>query len=128
VGYNIIHQGNILFVTWFTYDVDGTQMWLFMDNAARQPDNSYQGNVYQARSSPALTATPYDPSRFAATQVGTGVLRFTDANNGTFSYTVKGFTQIKPITRFIFGATQTVCSTETMTTDDPMDNGGYGPR
>jgi len=127
VGYNIIHQGNILFVTWFTYDVDGTQMWLFMDNAAKQPDNSYQGNVYQAHGSPGVAATPYDPARFGAVQVGTGTFRFSDANSGTFSYTVKGFTQIKPITRFVFGATQTTCSTET-TTMDPMDNGGYGPR
>ena len=27
-GLNITHQGNTLFVTWFTYDLDGLPLWL----------------------------------------------------------------------------------------------------
>jgi hypothetical protein len=108
VGYNIVHQGDILFVTWFTYDVDGTALWLFMDNAAKTGTGTYSGEIKQARGSP-INVVPYDAAKFAPTTVGTGTFTFTDANTGTFSYTVKGVTQSKPITRFVFANPVTTC-------------------
>ena len=39
------------------------------------------------------------PGGAAGAVVGTGTLTFTDANNGTFDYTVNGFPQTKAITR-----------------------------
>ncbi len=27
-GINLTHQGDVLFATWFTYDSDGTPLWL----------------------------------------------------------------------------------------------------
>ena len=108
-GINIVHQGDILFVTWFTYDTDGSQMWLFMDNAQKTAPGVYSGAVRQAQGSP-LNVVPYDPARFATAQVGTGTLSFTDAGNGTFSYTVKGVTEAKPITRFIYATPITGCT------------------
>ncbi len=119
-GVNIIHQGNILFVTWFTYDTDGTGMWLFMDNAARTANRTYAGAVLQARGSP-VNLIPFDASRFSASGVGTGTITFTDDNTGTFSYTVKGVTETKPIIRFVYSATLTSCTFET------MDNNGMYP-
>jgi hypothetical protein len=108
VGYNILHQGDILFVTWFTYDTDGSQMWLFMDSANKTATGVYTGEVKQARGSP-VNVVPYDTTKFAATTVGTGTLTFTDANTGTFTYTVKGVTQTKPIMRFVFSSPVTTC-------------------
>ena len=108
VGYNILHQGDILFVTWFTYDTDGSQMWLFMDSANKTATGVYTGEVKQARGSP-VNVVPYDTTRFAATTVGTGTLTFIDANTGTFTYTVKGVTQTKPIIRFVFSSPVTTC-------------------
>ena len=35
--------------------------------------------------------------------MGTGTLTFSDANNGSFAYTVKGISQTKAITREVFG-------------------------
>src|SRR5439155_7746048 len=67
-GINIIHQGDILFVTWFTYDTDGSQMWLFMDSAMKTGEGVYSGNVLQARGSP-VNLIPFDTTRFAASQV-----------------------------------------------------------
>ena len=44
-----------------------------------------------------------------ATQVGTGTLSFSDANNGTFAYTVNGVSQTKAVTREVFTNPGTVC-------------------
>ena len=107
-GVNIVHQGDILFVTWFTYDTDGSQMWLFMDNAAKTGIGRYVGEVRQARGSP-LNVIPWDQSRFAPITVGTGTITFTDANNGIFSYVVKGITESKPIVRFVYANPITTC-------------------
>lgn len=115
-GVNIVHQGNILFVTWFTYDTDGSQMWLFMDNAARSAPGVYSGAVFQARGSP-INLVPYDTTRFAPTNVGTGTIAFADNNNGTFTYTVKGVTESKPITRFVYSAPLTTCTFPAGTAD-----------
>ena len=43
------------------------------------------------------------------TTVGTGTFTFTDANSGTFSYTVNGVAQSKPIARFVYASPATVC-------------------
>src|SRR4029450_3784181 len=40
-------------------------------------------------------------------EVGSGTLAFSDANNGTFSYTVNGISQTKSITRQVFGPVPT---------------------
>jgi len=47
-GINLAHQGNILFATLYTYDVDGTPMWLFMSNGDKQVDGSFAGGLYRA--------------------------------------------------------------------------------
>jgi hypothetical protein len=107
-GVNITHQGDILFVTWFTYGADGTDLWMTMDNAMRTAPATYSGAIYSTRGS-AYNSTPYDASKFAPTQVGTGTLSFTDANNGTFNYTVNGVTQTKAITRYVFANPVSVC-------------------
>ena len=104
-GVNVTHQGDVLFVTWYTYDLDGSALWLFSD-AHKTVDGTYTGSLYQSRGSPFL-ATPYDPSRFIPSSVGTATFTFSDANNGTFAYTVNGITQSKPITRFVFAQAPT---------------------
>jgi len=64
---------------------------------------------------------PYNTTAFAVTTVGTGTFTFSDAFTGTFSYTVKGVTQTKPIMRFIFSSPVTTCVY-------PASMGGmYGP-
>lgn len=45
-GVNITHQGNILFATWFTYDRQGTGMWLVMPQLDLQP--GYYDPYYNA--------------------------------------------------------------------------------
>ncbi len=105
-GVNLVHQGTTLFMSWFTYDTDGTNMWLYMDNAALSASqgNTYSGPLYRATGAP---FSAYNPATFHATPVGTATFTFTDAGHGTFQYTVNGVSQSKAIKRFLFGTAPT---------------------
>jgi cytochrome c553 len=111
-GINITHQGDILFATWFTYLAGSGStnkgMWVVMSNGAKTSPGVYTGAL-QTTTGPAFSATPFNPNNVARTTVGTGTFTFSDANNGTFNYTVNGVTQSKPIARFIYATPSTVC-------------------
>jgi len=108
-GLNLVQQGDILFVTWFTYDRDGNGMWLVMSNARRTTSNRYSGTIYRT-TGPSFDAEPFNPSQVTTTAVGTGTLVFTDADSGTFSYTVDGVSQSKPITRMVYASPESTCT------------------
>jgi hypothetical protein len=101
-GINFAHQGDTIFATWFTYDLTGKAWWLVM-TATKTANNTYSGTLYRTHG-PAFNAMPFAP-KFVATPVGSGTLAFSDANNGTFNYTVNRSSppQPKPITRQVFG-------------------------
>jgi hypothetical protein len=105
-GVNFTHQGDTIFATWFTYDIDGTPMWLVV-TAGKGAPGTYSGTLYRT-TGPAFSAVPFDPSRVAITAVGSTTLSFTDGNTGTFSYTVNGISQAKAITRQVFSG-GTIC-------------------
>ncbi|HEX8739452.1 MAG TPA: hypothetical protein VF925_04850 [Casimicrobiaceae bacterium] len=100
-GINFAHQGDIVFATWFTYDANGKAWWLSM-TAPKIAATVYAGTLV-ATSGPAFSAEPFDPARVARSVVGQGLLTFGDANGGSFSYTVNGVSQSKPLTREAFG-------------------------
>jgi hypothetical protein len=58
----------------------------------------------------AFSANPWSPAAVALAQVGSVTLTFADGNSATFSYTVNGISQAKPITRQIFRPPGTVCA------------------
>jgi len=101
-GINFAHQGDIIFATWFTYDVTGKAWWLSM-TASRSGQNVYSGDVLQTRG-PAFSATPFDPNAVTHSTVGHATLTFNDADTAQFAYTVNGMTQTKTLTRELFGA------------------------
>jgi hypothetical protein len=108
-GINFAHQGDVVFASWFTYDMTGKGWWLVM-TANNTGVNTFSGMLFEA-TGPAFDAVPFppqgSPGGITASSVGTGTLTFTDANNGTFAYTVKGIPQTKAITRQVFGALPT---------------------
>jgi hypothetical protein len=108
-GMNLVHQGNTVFATWFTYDADGTDLWLVMDNLQLTGTDTWSGNVYRTSSSP-FGVTPYDNSRFAATPVGTATFTFTSPNDGSVTWTVNGTTVTKPITKFNYQTKVPTCA------------------
>jgi hypothetical protein len=105
-GINVNHQGNTLFATLFTYDANGTPLWLVMSEGDRQPDGSYQGTLYRS-TGPAFNATTF----LAANVVPVGTMRlfFPTAESGTLTYTFNGTQVTKAITREVFG-TQPTCT------------------
>ena len=109
-GVNITHQANTLFATWFTYDTDGSGMWLVLANGAQSTSNpnSYSGDLFRT-TGPAFSAATFDPNQVHATKVGTASFTFTDKNTGAFAYTVNGTSQSKPIVREVFGSAVPTC-------------------
>ena len=107
-GVNIAHQGDVLFVTWFTYGPDGRAMWLVGSNVTRTGNGTYSGAL-QKTNGPAYNASPWNPSQVSRTNAGTVTFTFSDANNGVMSYDVAGVRQSKNITRQVFSIPATVC-------------------
>ncbi len=101
-GVNVTHQGEILFATWFTYDTDGTGMWLVMPSSTRTAEGVYSGELYRT-TGPAFSVTPW-AGTVGATVVGTATFTFTDSNDGTFAYVVNGISQSKPITKQVYSS------------------------
>jgi hypothetical protein len=104
-GLNVAHQGDLIFATWFTYDLTGKAWWLVM-TAEKTANNTYAGKLYQA-TGPAFDSVPFPPIGSSGGAIGSVVgdatLTFSDLNNGAFAYTVNGISQIKSITRQVFG-------------------------
>ena len=113
-GINFAHQGDTVFVSWFTYDLDGTPLWLVATLTKLAP-GIYEGKDQLFRpSGPRFDA--YDKSQFHANPaVGSMKLTFADGNNATMDYTVQlpgmanSVTQTKIITRQLFSTTGTSC-------------------
>jgi hypothetical protein len=103
-GINFTHQGNRIFATWYTYDTKGKAWWLSM-LATQGSDGVFTGSILASQ------GTGFNaPSSAAATQTGTGSLSFTDASNGSFTYTLNGYpAQTKALTKFTYAAVPT-CS------------------
>jgi len=110
-GLNVVHQGNMLFLTWFTYDATGKGQWLVMPNVPRTTGETFTGTMYRATGNP-FNSTPWNKNSVVSTPVGTATVSFTDRANGTFSYTLDGISQVKSITRTVFNSagTQTICN------------------
>ena len=108
-GINFTHHGNVIFATWFTYDVNGKGWWLVSVASPTAVPGVYAGNV-RTVAGPAFSAEPWDPNAVVRTTVGTATLTFTDGNHATFAYTVNGIAQTKTLVRQLFdGANGTVC-------------------
>jgi hypothetical protein len=106
-GINLTEQSNVIFGTWFTYDLDGTPLWLSVTATTTGP-GVFSGTLYRT-TGPAFSAMPFDPAKVVRTAVGTATFTFADGNHATFAYTVNGVSQAKAITREVFVAPGTVC-------------------
>ena len=106
-GVNLTHEGDTIFATWFTYDVDKTPMWLVV-TAAKTSPGVYSGTLYRT-TGPAFNSVPFNPANVMATAVGQASFTFADGNNATFAYTVNGVAQNKAITREVFAGSGTIC-------------------
>src|SRR5580704_3557536 len=69
-GINLTQQADTLFATWFTYDTDGSGLWLVMPNGTKTGSNTYAGPLYRT-TGPAFSASPWSPSGVNPSSVGT---------------------------------------------------------
>ena len=58
-GINFAHQGDVIFASWFTYDLTGKGTWLVM-TAAKTAPGTYTGQLFQG-TGPAFDAVPFPP-------------------------------------------------------------------
>ena len=57
-GLNVTHQGEILFATWFTYDTDGSGLWLVLPSGTRTAEGTYSGELYRT-TGPVFSLSPW---------------------------------------------------------------------
>jgi hypothetical protein len=110
-GINLNHEGDTIFATWFTYDLDGTPLWLVV-TANNTGPGVYSGDLFRTSGA---HFDAFNPANVVATKVGSATFTFADGNDATFDYTVQlsGMAapvhQQKQITREIFTAPGTTC-------------------
>jgi hypothetical protein len=111
-GINLTHQGDLIFVTWFTFAHDHTPMWL-VGTASKTAPGVYTMTQLARLTGPPFNTTPFPPLGSPGgptfSIIGSAMFTFTDGNTATFSYTVDGVMQTKTITRQILQNPGTVC-------------------
>ena len=93
----IQHPTRVIFGVWYTYELDGTQIWYVLPSGSWTGANTYTGTLYTT-AGPPFTA-PFNPLQVESRAVGNATITFSDANNGVFSYSVDGVSGSKAITR-----------------------------
>jgi hypothetical protein len=114
-GVNLVHQGDSIFATWYTYNVlGGTPLWLSTLVTRQGTTNAYSGPIYR---NSGTRFDDFDTTNVTASPVGSATLIFGDGNDATFHYKVMvaplpgPVTQSKDLTRFPFAGTGgTVCN------------------
>ena len=100
-GLNVIqHPSGNLFVVWFTYGSDGTRTWFVMPGGMWSSSNVWTGTLYATTGSAANAA--FNPATLQVNTVGSATLSFSNASNGTWSYTVNGTSGYRSVTRQSF--------------------------
>jgi hypothetical protein len=108
-GLGIAHQGDTLFATWFTYDFDGSPMWLAMPSMTKIADRTYAGTIYRTIGPVSSAGGVQAAKSRAAETVGTATFAFDGDFDGTFTYQIGPDPQSKPITRQAFASTMPEC-------------------
>lgn len=101
-GVNVIHQGDILFVTFFVYGPSGVPIWYSGSETrytATQPNGAlvFTGPLYQT-TGPWLGGT-FNPANVGYRQVGTVTFTVTKISAATLTYTVDNVTVQKNVSR-----------------------------
>ncbi|MEZ5441533.1 MAG: hypothetical protein R3F15_08620 [Lysobacterales bacterium] len=100
-GLTLAHQGNTIFLLWYTYGDGGRDQWISGSSLVLQADGSYVGELQRPQMGVPLPQIMGPATSFPVPGFGSATLRFTDGENGTFEYTVDGVTQTKAIQRFV---------------------------
>ncbi len=113
-GLQVNQHNNEIFAVWYTYDTDGSQLFIIMSGCDLQAFNgtTCRGNLYRTTGSPFNTV--FNKAQTVVTKIGDGTLTFNAYNSATFTYRI-GVSPVitKAMTRFSFA---------TRKSDYPRDN------
>jgi|SRR5688572_22335203 len=101
-GVNLIHQNDIVFLTFFGYSISRNPVW-YSASEMRYEGNAtgamvFQGALYETHGP--YYADFYDASSVTYRQVGTVIFRMTSIGTATMVYTADGRTISKDLVRF----------------------------
>ena len=105
-GIQVVAQGELVFVTWYTYGSDGLPLWFTMQ-LTRAAQDIFKGDVYYTRGVP-LSEINGQPATTSIQKVGTAVLMFFEFNEAWLYYNINGIEAAKHIKRLSF-ASPTFC-------------------
>ncbi|HEX9302067.1 MAG TPA: hypothetical protein VF959_06920 [Casimicrobiaceae bacterium] len=115
-GVNFAHQGDSVFLTWYTYDSGGAPLWLSALTQRQGATNVYTGSLLRT-SGPRFDNYKASDVVMPIPAVGTATLTFANGNSATFNYTTNGngglpagVNQTKSIVRFPITAGGTLCN------------------
>ena len=101
-GLTVSHQGDVIFILWYTYGEGGRDQWISGTPLRLQPDGSFSGPMQRPDMGTAVADIDGSPATtFPVPEIGMASLSFSDGENGTFNYTVGDVTQSKAIERFV---------------------------
>jgi hypothetical protein len=97
-GLNLMqHASRQIFGVWYTYELDGTRTWYVMPGGSWVNATTFTGTLYATAGPP--FNRPFDSSQVDSRAVGEATLAFSDASNGTFTYSIDGVSGAKSISR-----------------------------
>ena len=102
-GLALSQHGDNVFGVLFTYDCDGTPLFVALPSVAFSGSSSFSGDLYTTRSPGGWWgSTAFDPAQVTARRVGTASLAFA-GGAGNFTATISGSTRSRAIVPQPFG-------------------------
>jgi hypothetical protein len=112
LGINFAHQGDVIFASWFTYDVDGAPLWLTVTALRQDASNVYRGDLQRTSGA---RFDHFDSTSVHRQPVGVATITIVDGTHATFEYSIADpalggpIAQAKAITRLTWTDSPTVC-------------------
>ncbi|HSS27814.1 MAG TPA: hypothetical protein VLL50_07640 [Usitatibacter sp.] len=99
-GVHFTQRGSNVFAAWYTYDASGRPKWYVAPNCVGMSGTggTCNGTLYEVNG-PTFFGTAFNPGLANVVNAGTLQVTYTDANNGSMTYTVGSNTRTVPIAR-----------------------------
>jgi hypothetical protein len=110
-GIQVTAQGDVLFVTWYTYGPDGLPRWLTAQ-LTREGQDIFGGDIYATTGVP-LSQINGSQAMKSIAKVGTATLFFYGFDEGAFIYEMGSLSGVKPIERLVISSPVTLCKYST---------------
>ncbi len=108
-GIYLTEAGNLIFLSWYTYASDGKAMWI-TGLLTRGSNGEFTGALNRPNAGTPFSQITGPATTFPVPEVGSATLNFSNGETATFTYTLDGITQQKPIVRVQYsGPERSVC-------------------